>query len=109
MRSRFALIAALFAGAVLATAPASAGPVGAAAGSAEVTAKAADVVHMRRKHRRHVSWRHHRRHSRHVRLYSYGYSPYYYRPYGSYYPYPTYWSAPRYYYGRPRVGVYIRF
>lgn len=106
MRKFLALAAALVFGVLMATSASTAGPVGAAAGAAEVTAKAADAVHWRRHHHyRRSFWGYPNLYSyRYYNFYGYGGSPYYYRPYySSYYYYPY-----RYRY-RPHVGIYLRF
>ena len=112
MRIRLALPLIAIAGALVATAPASATSLGAAGlvtKAAEVSGQVAEQVHWRRRHwnnRRYArNWRWRHRH--------YAYRPYYYRPYNYYPYYSSYYPYGYYpYYGRRRYGgvsVYLNF
>ncbi len=108
-----ALYAAVVAGSVLALAPATAAPLGAANRALEAQTGDQGLVEQVHKRR----WHRHRHH--HHRRYYYGYNrpyyyrpyyyrPYYYRPYRYYYPYYSYYGYP-YYYRRPGISIYLRF
>lgn len=106
MRIRLALPLMAIAGALMAVAPATATPLGAAGQLTKATEVNGKVVEEAR-HRRH--W-HHRRFARHHhwRHRYYAYRPYYYpyRPYNSYY-YGGYPYGYYPYYGRRHHGVSI--